>query len=142
MRGMEYLSLIVVIGVFVYLTVDGATQLNQKFPDNQIDTSNLTGDYNKIDEINSRVNSTCESFQKLSDEDTNWFQKIGAGIVAIPRAVLNFPILIAFAVSTLFGFITTGLGSFIPQTILLAIMVFLMIEITKQLLQFFHRARA
>ncbi len=142
MRATEYLVLVVIIGVFAWLTIDGATQLNQKFPDNQINTTNFTGSYDKIETINEKVNSTFNNFQKLGAEDTSWFQKIGAGIVAIPYAVINFPIIIALAVTALMSMVTSALGGILPSIIIFAIVTFLLIEIVKRFLEFFQRARA
>jgi hypothetical protein len=141
MRLTEYLALVVIIGVFGWLMIDGATQLNDKFPDNQINTTLLDG-YDKIDTINEKVNNSYQNFQTLGREDVSWFQKIGAGIVAIPYAVITFPIMIATAVGALMTMVTTGLGGVVPAIIILALSTFLLIEIVKRLLEFFQKARA
>jgi hypothetical protein len=141
MRLTEYLALVVIIGVFGWLMIDGATQLNDKFPDNQINTTLLDG-YDKIDDINEKVNNSYQNFQTLGREDVSWFQKIGAGIVAIPYAVITFPIMIATAVGALMTMVTTGLGGVVPAIIILALSTFLLIEIVKRLLEFFQKARA
>jgi hypothetical protein len=141
MRLTEYLALVVIIGVFGWLMIDGANQLNYKFPANQINTSLLDG-YDYIDSINEKVNNSYENFQTLGREDVSWFQKIGAGIVAIPYAVITFPIMIATAVGALMTMVTTGLGGIVPAIIILAMGTFLLIEIIKRLLEFYQRARA
>jgi hypothetical protein len=141
MRLTEYLALVVIIGVFGWLMIDGATQLNDKFQDNQINTTLLDG-YDKIDTINEKVNNSYQNFQTLGREDVSWFQKIGAGIVAIPYAVITFPIMIATAVGALMTMVTTGLGGVVPAIIILALSTFLLIEIVKRLLEFFQKARA
>jgi hypothetical protein len=141
MRLTEYLSLVVIIRVFGWLMINGATQLNDKFTDNQINTTLLDG-YDKIDTINEKVNNSYQNFQTLGREDVSWFQKIGAGIVAIPYAVITFPIMIATAVGALMTMVTTGLGGVVPAIIILALSTFLLIEIVKRLLEFFQKARA
>lgn len=142
MRATEYLFLVVIIGAFAVLTMDFTTDLNEKFPENQINVSNFSGNYNQIDTINTKVNNTFENFQKLGNEDVSWFQKIGAGIVAIPYAVINFPIIIGLAVSTLMSMVTTGLGGIIPAIFILALSTFLLVEIVRRLLEFFQRSRS
>jgi hypothetical protein len=142
MRLTEYLSLVVIIGVFIWISVSGALELNQKYPDNPIDTANFSSSYDKIDTINTRVNATYNNFQKLGNEDVSWFQKIGAGIVAIPYAVINFPIIIAVAVGALMEMVTVSLGGIVPAIFITAITVFLLIEVVRRLLEFFQRARA
>jgi hypothetical protein len=142
MRLSEYLSLVVIIGVFAFLMINGATQLNEKFPDEpNIDTGNFT-DLNKIDLINERVNATFRNFQTLGNEEVSWFQKIGAGIVAIPYAVISFPIIIAVAITALAQMVTDTLGGVVPAIILLAMVTFLLIEAVRRLLEFFQRSRA
>lgn len=142
MRGMDYLFFVVMIGVFVYLIVAGATNFNEIYSDNQINTSNFTGKYNQIELIQEKANESYNNFQKLGSEDTSWFQKIGAGIVAIPYAVINFPIMVVVAISALLSMITITLGGIVPATIILAMVTFLVIEAVRRFLEFFQRARA
>lgn len=142
MKATAYLSFVVVIGIFVLLTINGATNLNEKFPQHQINTSNFSESYNNIDAINTRVNETYYKFQILGAEDTSWFQKIGAGIVAIPYAVINFPIIIGMSVTSLMSMTKTALGGIVPMFIIIGILTFILVEIVSKFLEFFQRARA
>lgn len=142
MRATEYLFLVVLIGVFAYLTFQGASDLNQAYPSHPIDTTNLTTNYDKISIIQQKVNSSFNNFQILGREDTSWFQKIGAGIVAIPYAVVNFPIMIAYAIGALSDMISNALNGFVPQIVILAILTFLLIEAVRRFMEFFQRSRA
>lgn len=141
MRGTEYLFLVVILGVFIWLTVQGATELNDKFTANPIDVSNFTG-YEDFSKVTEQANSSFNKFQVLGDTDASWFQKIGAGIVAIPYAVIIFPIMVATAVYALSTMITNGLGGWVPPIIIMAIITFLLIEIVRRFLEFFQRSRA
>jgi len=142
MRGMEYLTLVVVIGVFVFLIVSGANEMNTIYPDNPINTTNFTGQYNQIQQIQDRANESYMNFQKLGAEDTSWFQKIGAGIVAIPFAVINFPIMVVLAIGALINMLTISLGGILPATIILALTAFVTIEAVRRFMEFFQRSRA
>lgn len=142
MRGTEYLILVVMIGVFIFLTIGVADNLNKIYPENQINTTNLTGNYNQIDKIQSVANKSYQNFQTLGSEDKSWFQKIGAGIVAIPYAVINFPIMVVTAITALGSMVTNGLGGIVPTTIILAIITFVTIYVVRGFLEFFQRARA
>lgn len=142
MRATEYLMLVVMLGAFVYLIVAGADNLNKIYPTNPINTTNFTGKYNQIDKIQDKANASFNNFQTLGREDVSWFQKIGAGIVAIPYAVVNFPIMVAYAVVALMTMMTQSLGGIIPATILLAITTFLIVEVVKRFMEFFQRSRA
>jgi len=142
MRATEYLFLVVIIGVFAWLVVTGVGELNQAYPENEINVSIIEEDYNKIEDIQSLANDSLENFKTLGDTEKSWFQKIGAGIVAIPYAVVSFPIMIINAVVILEGMITTTLGGVVPAIIILAIVTYLIIEIVKRFLEFFQRSKA
>jgi hypothetical protein len=142
MRATEYLFLVVIIGVFAWLVVTGVGELNQAYPENEINISIIEEDYNKIEDIQGLANNSLENFKTLGDTEKSWFQKIGAGIVAIPYAVVSFPIMIINAIVILEGMITTTLGGVVPAIIILAIVTYLIIEIVKRFLEFFQRSRA
>lgn len=142
MRATEYLFIVGMIGVFVYLIISGATNLNQIYPDNPINTTNFTGNYNQIDDIQNTTTNMYENFQKLGREDTSWFQKIGAGIVAIPYAVINFPILVVKGTGAIFSMMAQALGGVFPAIILSVAVLFITIEVVKRFLEFFQRSRS
>lgn len=142
MRGTEYLFLVVMIGAFIWLVVAVANNLNQIYPENPINTTNLTGNYNQIETIQEKANNSYQNFQKLGSEDTSWFQKIGAGIVAIPYAVINFPIMVVTAITALGSMITNALGGVVPTVFILAIFTFITIEAVRRFMEFFQRSRA
>ena len=125
----------------MYLTIAGSGELNQIYSDNPIDTSNFSG-YDKIETIRNSTDDIYENFQTLGAEDKSWFQKIGAGIVAIPYAVIKMPIMVVVAIGALTEFITNGLGGFVPYPIILASITFLIIYAVREFLQFFQRSRS
>ena len=141
MRVTELLLIVVVIGVFAYLTVSGSQQINSIYPDNPIDTSNFSG-YDQIETIGEDADEIYKNFRTLGAEDTSWFQKIGAGIVAIPYAVIKMPIMVASAIGVLTSFIDDGLGGKVPYTIILAGITILIIYAVREFLQFFQRSRS
>lgn len=142
MRLTEYLFLVVIIGVFAYMSLETSVQINDSYPNlDQINLTNLTENYDKIQDIQGDVNSTYENFRKLGDTDTAWYEKIGAGIVAIPYAVIKFPIMIATAITALTSMLFQSMG-FLPDIVLLAMVTFLLIEVVKRFLEFFQRSRA
>jgi len=141
MRVTEILLVVVVIGVFAYLTISGSQQINEIYIDNPIDTSNFSG-YDKIEDISEDANDIYKNFQTLGAEDTSWFQKIGAGIVAIPYAVIKMPIMVVTAITALTTFIDDGLGGKVPATIIFACITILIIMGVREFLQFFQRSRS
>lgn len=141
MRGTEYLFLVVIIGVFMWLIIAGANNLNQIYPENPINTSNFSN-YDQIQSIQDTANDSYNNFQVLGSTETSWFQKLGAGIVAIPYAVIKFPIMVVVAISALTSMITTSLGGWVPSVFIIAMITFLIINVVREFLSFFQRARA
>jgi len=140
MRATEYLILVVFIGIFAYLVISGATEMNEIYTENKINASAFE-QYTDFSQITAKTNASIENFQKLGD-DSKWYQKIGAGIVAIPYAVIQFPILIILAVTQLSKFIGSSLGGFVPYPIILALITLLLIEIVRRFMEFFQKTRA
>jgi len=93
--------------------------------------------YDKIEDISEDANDIYKNFQTLGAEDTSWFQKIGAGIVAIPYAVIKMPIMVVTAIGALTTFIDDGLGGKVPATIIFASITILIIYAVREFLQFF-----
>jgi len=141
MRATEYLFLVVIIGAFMGLVVLGTNELNNAFPQNQINNSYFAG-YDYSSTITNQANKTFSNFQKLGDTETSWFSRIGAGIVAIPYAVISFPVMLAEAFWALSTMISKALGNFVPSFIILAIIGFMTIEGVRRLMEFFQRSRA
>lgn len=142
MRAMEYLVLVVIIGLFMFLTIDGAREFNNLPVGAEINTSMFSEDYDQTEKIMLRVNESFESFQKLGDEETSWFEKIGSGIVAIPLAVINFPIIVATAVGSLIHMVTITFGGVLPATVVLTATTLLLIEVVRRFMEFFQRSRS
>jgi len=140
MRATEYLFLVVVLGLVAIAIMATVVDLNTIYPDNQIDENQLN-QYNDFEGIMITANNTLDNFQKLGD-DSKWYQKIGAGIVAIPYAVISFPIMIVQAINILIKFMGGGLIGIIPAGILIAMVALLTIEIVRRFMEFFQRSRA
>lgn len=140
MRGTEYLVLVVILGIVAISFGLYVNDLNTVYPDNHID-ENTISQYNDFQNVANTANKTFDNFRKLGD-DTSWFQKIGAGIVAIPYAVISFPIMLYEAVSALTKFMGGGLTGIIPASIVFALVALLTIEVVRRLMEFFQRSRA
>lgn len=142
MRATEYLIIVVMIGVFAYLAISGAEKINTFYDTNSsINISSLSG-YDKLDLIRNSTDDIYQNFQKLGAEDTSWFQKLGAGIIAIPYAVIKLPLMVVTAITALSEFITKGLGDNVPYIIILSSIIFLLIYAVREFLQFFQRSRS
>jgi hypothetical protein len=141
MRATEYVFLVIVIGIFAMVMISFATDLDTVYTDTHIDTSNFN-QYNDFQSVANQANKTFENFKPLGNDEKSWFQKIGAGIVAIPYAVISFPVMLGMAFITLTKFMGGGLVGWIPASIIFAMLAMLIVEGVKRLLEFFQRARA
>ena len=142
MRATDYLILVVVIGIVASWITLGVTEFNQSSAGTPINVSNLTNSYDDMENINTKVNESLEVFQKLGDDDASWFSKISAGIVAIPKVVIGFPILIMTGVASFTGMVVTALTGVIPPAILYGLLAIIGIIILRRFMEFFQKARA
>ena len=142
MRATDYLFLVVIIGLVVGIVSLGATDFNTMEAGNQIDIANLTSGYDNVANINNKVNESLEAFQTLADDDASWFSKVAAGIVAIPKAVIGFPILIMSALAIFTGMVSTATKGIVPPFIVYGLITLVMIMIMRRFMEFFQRARA
>jgi len=140
MRGSEYLVLVVVLGIIAITFGAYVYDLNKNYNGYAIDEATIA-QYDDFQKVANTANKTFENFRNLGG-DSNWFQKIGAGIVAIPYAVISFPIMIYEAVSALTKFMGGGLTGIVPAGIIVALIALFTIEVVRRLLEFFQRARA
>ena len=140
MRGTEYLVLVIIMGIISISLGLYLNGINTSYSGQNIDESTLE-QYNDFQKVADTANKTFDNFRKI-DSDANWFQKIGAGIVAIPYAVISFPVMIYEAVSALTKFMGGGLTGLIPAGIIFAMIALLTVEVVRRLLEFFQRARS
>lgn len=91
MKLTGFLVFLVMVG-FVFLAISlASSDLNSQFPTNPINTSAYSGRYDATSSLNSSISAIQERFNVITDEDRGFFTRLGAGIVAIPYAVILFP---------------------------------------------------
>jgi len=142
MRATDYLFLVVIIGLVVGIITLGAEDFNTMEAGNPIDIANLTSGYDETASINSEINDSLNAFKTLGDDDASWFSKIAAGIVAIPKAVIGFPLLILNGVGFLVSMISTSTKGIVPPFVVYSLITLIMIMIFRRFMEFFQRARA
>jgi len=142
MRATDYLFLVVIIGLVVGIVTLGVEDFNTMEAGNPIDIENLTSGYDNTATINSEINGSLEAFKTLGDDDASWFSKVAAGIIAIPKAVIGFPLLILSGIGMLTGMISTATNGIIPPFVAYALITLIMIMIFRRFMEFFQRARA
>ena len=143
MRATEYLNFVVIIGLIAIFITLGAYDFNHAY-ENQgknINVSEFTGDYDNVDSINDKVNNSLNNFKKLGDEESSWFSRIGAGIIAIPYAIISLPLLIIDGLSLIITMITNTLGLYLPSGVIFVLVGLLMIDILRRFMEFFGKGK-
>jgi len=100
-------------------------------------------DYVYGTEISSSMTNLQESLNKLGDEDQGWFSRLGAGITAIPYAIVASVGEIFSAQGYLSTMITeTGSELNIDRSVINLLTIMLIISVIFAIIAFLHRARA
>lgn len=146
MRAMTIIYLVVVIAAFMSIFGSFKNDINAQYgttPQEQINASKWENRFDFSPQINSSINSLKEKFDTITDTEQSWFTRIGAGIVAIPYAVVIFPLVIFDGFSN-FGAILTGLSSdfYVENGLIAMILIYLTILGVQKLLEFFQRSPA
>lgn len=144
MKATSILFLVVFIAAFVGVMASFANDLNAQYPEeHQINTSKYEGKYDYSENINDSVGKLKSNFDTITDTDKSWFTRIGAGIVAIPYAVILFPLTIFDGFAS-FGNILTGMTQAlgVPPFLISAGLLILVIFAVIKLLEFFQRSPA
>lgn len=134
---------IVLVGGLFYIFGTGVKELNTQYPEHQLNTSAWDSKYDASIKINNSIGKLTEKFNVITDEKQGFFTKIGAGITAIPYAIILVPATVLDAITTGGSMIT---GFFITlqlpsKIIFIGILVLTIFGIFK-LVEFFQRTRA
>lgn len=103
----------------------------------------LGEDYDYAGRINKSVYGIKNNFDTISDEDAGWFSKIGAGITAIPEAVIT----VVSVLFTSMGYgiqILTGIGSelAVPAAVVSTAIVGLIVIVVFSIVSYWRRYKA
>ena len=140
MRSSGIIMMILMVGLVFTIFGFIISDLQQQYPDNDIDNSSWIGFYSQeyTEQINESATSLQRDLEQISDE-SNWFTKIGQGIIAIPNAVLQvFSIIIASMVNGAKIFIEAGSVFGIPTAIMVFGTVALIVVLVFSLINWWH----
>jgi hypothetical protein len=134
------------IGIFVIIGMLLATfalmtqEAKTYHPSANISDSDWAGKYDYVDDVNRTVAPLKATFEQIEDENTGWFTKITAGIVAIPRAVIAF-VSVALSSIIMGGALVTGtLSTFgLPAYFIFGICVVMFIWLMAKLIEIYQR---
>lgn len=103
-------------------------------------TEEWEGKYDYVSKLDGIITPLKNKFETLQDENKGWFAKLGAGITAIPYAIVLVPTMVFQGVS-IGGEITTGflLALAIPGYIIIAALVGLTIWAISELIKLYNK---
>lgn len=146
MKASSVLYFILIVAGFMTIFALFANDMNTQYDDpgtHRVNISAWEGKYNYSDTVNGSVGRLKSNFDTITDTDKSWFTKIGAGIVAIPYAVILYPLAIFDGLSS-FGNILTSMASAIgvPPPLIYIGLIFLVVFAVNKMLEFFQRSPA
>jgi len=125
----------------IFIFSQAINEANTQYPEANINASAWKGSkYDFSGSIDNNLEPLKKRFETITDPDVGFFTKIGAGIIAIPYAVVLFPGLM-LSVIGIGGNISTSLLSDIgvPGQLILIITIGILIWGIMELVKFFQR---
>jgi len=80
---------VLVVGLAFAMISSIVSDFENQYPDTEVDSN--WSEYDKSEQINNSVYGLKKDFDTIGDESEGWFTKLGAGISAIPQAVIAVP---------------------------------------------------
>jgi len=137
-----FVMMILVIGLVFSVIGSIVGDFQTQYTNSTVNTD-WAEDYDYSKEINSSVSNLKIQLEKLDDENVGWFEKLGAGITAIPFAVIAAVDVILESAS--FGInIVADLGAEfgVPSSVIFFGVTALIIAVVFMLISFWRRYRA
>lgn len=146
MKTSGILIIVVVIAAFLSMFSTFNTEINTKYTSNEtayVNDSSWATRFDQSDHINATIGKLKSNFDVITDPDKGFFTKVASGIVAIPYAVILFPLTI-FDGATSLGSIFTGLTSDfqVDSGIIAKGLILLIVIVVVALIEFFQRSPA
>jgi hypothetical protein len=142
MKISVFVSYILVVGAIFFTFALIVTDVNNSYPEADINKSEWEDEYDYVSDLNSTISPLEEKFKVIQDENAGFFTKIGAGITAIPYAIIIFP-QIVFGSLEIGGKMTTGFLAVlaIPGYIVIVVIISTLIWALFKLVEFFQRSQ-
>ena len=94
MKISTVLSLILVIGAFIFSFAYMINDSKDYYPDSNVNISSWEEEYDYYEDINSSINQVKEPLEKLQDEDKGWILRTVEGVSAMPRAFVELVLIV------------------------------------------------
>lgn len=134
------LMIIAVAGIIAFAAM-GVQEMNSQYPDSNMSSSEWDSKYDYSSQLNETMGKLKDKLDYISNNpEAGFFSKLGAGIYAIPYAVIHTPIIIfqslAYGTSITVNALT---GLSIPTSIITLILTGMLIWVIFKLVEMFNR---
>lgn len=145
MKITALIMFILIIGIVFFGITTMSNDLNTAITEtngSEINTSLWEGEYNYTEQINRTIAPVVSDFERIRDGSNGW-SILGAGLVAIPNAVIGFAALAISSIS-IFTTMITGASTYlgIPSFIIYTFITIVGVWLISKLLQFFAKEKA
>lgn len=90
MKISDYITILLVVGIIFFVIALMVTEAKDKY-DVDMNTSTWENQYDYATTVNESIGPLQEDLDKLSNQETGWLTKIGAGFTGIISAVTLLP---------------------------------------------------
>ena len=91
MKISTLISVMVMVSAIFFIFSSMVQESNEQYPEVNINSSDWEDRYDYVEDINSSVYPIEEKLKVIQDENAGFFTKIGAGITALPYAIIVVP---------------------------------------------------
>lgn len=139
MKISDYITIMLVIGIVFFVVALMVNEASEKY-DTDINTTIWEDQYDYADQINDSISPIRTSLEELTNQETGWLSKIGAGFTGIIAAVTLIPSLVwnGFLMG---GSLITGIFTSlnVPAYIISVFLIMLTVWGIIKLIEFFQR---
>jgi len=141
MKISAMLFFVLIIAGFIFIFASMINEANTQYPSANINATVWNSSkYNYAGNIESQLKPLQDRFAQITDTDTGFFTKIGAGIIAIPYAIILVPSVVIGSMGVLGNIATSLLTDMgIPAALILLVTIGILIWGVLKMVEFFNK---
>jgi len=144
MKLSGYVSVLLVVAVIFLMVGLIVEDMETQYPETSVNKSAWQGKYDYTTEINESVSDLKDKFDIIQDDEEGWFERVGAGIVVIPKVIIFVPQVLLASLTNAIKLVA-GIGeelSIPPAVIYIGITALLVIIIFGLISFWYSRSKA
>lgn len=141
MRISVFVSTLLIVGLVMFMVIQMVNESEEHY-DVAINKTEWENQYDYAQQINNSISPIKNSIDTITNQDSGWLDKVGAGFTGIIKAVTFLPGLVATSIGMASGMIT-GIGTWLglPSYFIFVGIVLLIAWGVFELIEFFQRWR-